>query len=136
MIGVPELERQCRLFCWTCLTRFTALLQLEHSKYCLGLLHQYAHEEIDKNTLKSAHKTCVRAGRQLDYDTEQVLRQANAALIWSLGVDEMFSPSEMLRRIALVEEIDQSATKFTQLCIEELEKLINRVDSEEAGYAV
>lgn len=131
MSYLPDLEKSCRLFCWACLTHFDVLKQLDHSENCLTTLRNYAHGLIEKKHLQAAHLICIKSGRKLDYDTEQVLRQANAALLWSIGIDDMFSPSEMLRRIAQVGTMQNDGSIFMQHCLDEFDALIKRVDSVE-----
>lgn len=129
MSSLPDLERVCRLFCWACLIRFDILNQLDHSENCLNTLYTYANGLSGSKDLHCAHVTCRKAGGKLDYDTQQNLRQANAALFWSLGLNEMFSPSEMLRRIEHAEKIDGSESKYTQICLTEFDELVRGVDS-------
>jgi hypothetical protein len=131
MSGLHSLEKLCRNFCWLCLRRLAVLDRLSHSEYCLNVLHSYALGLSQMEHMHSAYQVCRKAVGKLDYETEQVLRQANAALIWVLGLDTMFSPAEMLRRITYIDEMNGCGPAYTQICLDELGVFIKAVDAGE-----
>jgi len=105
MVSLDTLVLECRRFAVWATEQYLWLLSKEESKQALAAAKGFAQGLVTDQELEKKRKAAIRAGREFDYDTEQLYRQANAAVIWAAGTGPHFAPSEVIRRLQLVDSM-------------------------------
>ncbi|BET26523.1 hypothetical protein EV673_0364 [Limnobacter thiooxidans] len=136
MVSLDALVLECRRFAVWATEQYLWLLIKEESKQALTAAKGFAQGLVTDQELEKKRKAAIRTGREFDYDTEQLYRQANAAVIWAAGTGLHFAPSEVIRRLQLVDSMlpenhDQTVHGSIRTRIEkEFERIIGFFDEE------